>query len=131
MTLAGKHIVAIDDTQSIRTFLRVSLEDEGAHFYEAATAQEGYELCQKVKPHLIVLDLGLPDMDGLDLLPRLKELFEGNDELITPRVLVLTVRKGRKTIEEACSKGADSYLTKPFMVDDLLDVIDEELNGLN
>lgn len=129
MTLSGKHIVAIDDTQSIRTFLRVSLEDEGAHFYEAATAEEGYQLCQKVKPHLIVLDLGLPDMDGLELLPRLKEITANNLQS-APRVIILTVRKGRKTIEEACSKGADGYLTKPFMVDDLLDVIDEELDGL-
>lgn len=128
MTLSGKHIVAIDDTQSIRTFLRVSLEDEGAHFYEASTAEEGYQLCQRVKPHLIVLDLGLPDMDGLELLPRLKEITANN--LCAPRVIILTVRKGRKTIEEACSKGADGYLTKPFMVDDLLDVIDEELDGL-
>jgi DNA-binding response OmpR family regulator len=129
MTLVGKHIVAIDDTQSIRTFLRVSLEDEGAHFHEAATAMEGFELCKKIKPHLIVLDLGLPDMDGLDLLPMLKAQFS-SDEKYTPRVIVLTVRKGRKTIEDACQKGADSYLTKPFMVDDLLDVIDEELDGL-
>lgn len=125
MTLVGKHIVAIDDTQSIRTFLRVSLEDEGAHFHEAATAKEGFELCQKVKPHLIVLDLGLPDMDGLDLLPKLKETIEDG----FPRIIVLTVRKGRKTIEEANSKGADGYLTKPFMVEDLLDVIDEKLCG--
>lgn len=123
MSLDGMKIVAIDDTPSIRTFLRVSLEDEGAEFHGAATAKDGLELCKKVKPDLVVLDLGLPDVDGLDILPDIKELQVGGK----PSVLVLTVRKGKETIAEAKRKGADGYLSKPFMVEDLLEVIEEKL----
>lgn len=123
MTLAGRKIVAIDDTASIRTFLRVSLEDEGAEFYGAGTAKDGLDLCKTVQPDLVVLDLGLPDADGLDILPEIK----GSQPENKPTVLILTVRKRRETIAEAINKGADAYLTKPFMVDDLLEVIEEKL----
>ena len=123
MTLQGKKILAIDDTASIRAFLRVSLEDEGAQFYEAGTAEEGIKRCQDVSPDLVVLDLGLPDRDGLDILPEIKEMQEG----LSPAVIVLTVRRGRQTINEAMQKGADAYLSKPFMVNDLIEKIEERL----
>jgi DNA-binding response OmpR family regulator len=123
MSFKGAKIVAIDDTPSIRTFLRVSLEDEGAEFFEAANAADGLALCQKVKPDLVVLDLGLPDIDGLDILPEIKDTQEGDK----PSVLILTVRKGRETIAEAKRRGANGYLTKPFMVEDLLEMIEQSL----
>lgn len=124
MTLEGKKILAIDDTASIRAFLRVSLEDEGAQFYEAATAGEGIKLCRDISPDLVVLDLGLPDRDGLEILPEIKGMQEGS----SPAVIVLTVRRGRKTIHDAMQKGADAYLSKPFMVNDLIDKIEERLS---
>lgn len=124
MTLEGCKIVAIDDTPSIRTFLRVSLEDEGATFYGAGTAQEGIRLCQEVMPDLVVLDLGLPDADGLDILPTIKKTQQGGK----PPVIVLTVRKGREIYKEAQDKGADGYITKPFMVEDLIEVIEHKIN---
>lgn len=123
MTLKDCKIVAIDDTPSIRTFLRVSLEDEGAEFYGASTAKDGLKLCEQIIPDLVVLDLGLPDIDGLDILPRIKETQSGNN----PPVIVLTVRKGKDTIHAAYDKGANGYLTKPFMVEDLLEIIEEKL----
>ncbi|WP_299372957.1 response regulator [uncultured Kiloniella sp.] len=123
MSLDGTKIVAIDDTPSIRTFLRVSLEDEGAEFHEASTALEGLELCKKVYPDLVVLDLGLPDIDGLEILPEIKKIQPDNK---LP-VLVLSVRKARETIKEAFDKGASGYLTKPFVVEDLLEIIEEKL----
>ncbi|MET0155676.1 MAG: response regulator [Rickettsiales bacterium] len=125
MTLESKNIVAIDDTASIRAFLRVSLEDEGAKVYEASNAREGLELCKKIAPDLVVLDLGLPDMDGLDVLPQIKAMQKDG----RPPVVVLTVRKGKKTIAEAYQKGADAYLSKPFMVEDLLELIEDKING--
>ena len=125
MTLQDHTILAIDDTPSIRAFLRVSLEDEGVNFYEAATAQEGLTLCKKIHPDLVILDLGLPDQDGLDILPKIKTMHTEN----APSIIVLTVRKGRETIEEAFNKGADSYLSKPFLVEDLLEVIEKELSN--
>lgn len=123
MSFEGAKIVAIDDTPSILTFLRVSLEDEGASFHGASTARGGLELCEKIVPDLVVLDLGLPDVDGLDILPEIKKTQDGKK----PIVLILTVRKARETILEAIEKGADGYLSKPFMVDDLLDLIEEKL----
>lgn len=119
MSLEGKTIVAIDDTPSIRTFLRVSLQDEGAAFFEAATGEAGVALCAEKAPDLVVLDLGLPDIDGLDVLPRIKQL----NQHAAPAVLILSVRKGKETIDKAYQLGADGYVTKPFMVDDLLEVI--------
>lgn len=70
--LDGKIILAIDDARSIRTFLRISLESQGVEFHEAGTAHEGLALCREVKPDLVVLDLGLPDVDGLTILPEIK-----------------------------------------------------------
>lgn len=122
MSLSGLNIVAIDDTAAIRTFLRISLVSHGVNFYEAASAQQGLELCQEVKPNLIVLDLGLPDIDGLTLLPQLRALDIGKETVI----IVLTVRKEKETQQQALSTGADVYMTKPFLIDDLIEVIQEK-----
>jgi DNA-binding response OmpR family regulator len=120
MMLSGRKIVAIDDTKSILTFLRVSLEDEGADFFAASTAAEGLRLCERVVPDLVVLDLGLPDEDGLDVLPKIKALFPG----YAPKVIVLSVRKDNQTIAQARASGANDYLSKPFMVEDLLERVE-------
>ena len=69
MTLQGKKIVAIDDTKAILTFLEIFLEGQGTDFYKASTAESGLDTCKIVAPDLVVLDLGLPDKDGLNLLP--------------------------------------------------------------
>jgi DNA-binding response OmpR family regulator len=125
MTLDKKHIVVIDDTASIRTFLRISLEGEGALFSEAETAEQGLDLCERTKPDLVVLDLGLPDRDGLDILP---ELIQRSTNGHTPPVIVLTVRKDLSVKEAALKRGASAYMTKPFLMDDLLDVISEKID---
>jgi DNA-binding response OmpR family regulator len=124
MSLKDSRIVAIDDSPSILTFLRLSLEGERAEFYSASTAREGVELCKKVQPDFVVLDLGLPDKDGLEILPEIKQSAPPDH---SPCVIVLTVRKGRETLTEAMNKGADAYLGKPFMVEELLEVIEEKL----
>lgn len=124
MNLSGARVVAIDDTSSIRTFLRVSFEDEGAEFYGAANAEEGLNLCRELEPDLVVLDLGLPDRDGLEILPEIKNPEKGT----VPSVVILSVRKGKDTIQEAEAKGADAYVNKPFVVDDLIEVIHEKLD---
>lgn len=124
MTLKDKHIVVIDDTASIRTFLRISLEGEGAEFSEAVNAMDGLELCERTKPDLVVLDLGLPDRDGLDILPELLNRATNGHQ---PPVIVLTVRNDLKVKDTALSLGASAYITKPFMMDDLLEVISEKL----
>jgi two-component system, OmpR family, KDP operon response regulator KdpE len=123
MPLTNKHIVAIDDTYSILNFLRISLEAVGARFHGAATASGGLALCESDIPDLIVLDLGLPDKEGFDIIPRLKKI---NSEGDIP-IIVLTVRNTLEDREKAQSLGASAYLTKPFEMDALLDVIYEQL----
>lgn len=126
MILENKHIVVIDDADAIRTFLRISLEGEGAMFSEAETAEEGLKLCERTKPDLVVLDLGLPDRDGLDILP---ELIQKATNGHTPPVIVLTVRKDLEVRNLAMARGASAYVTKPFLMDDLLDVINEKIDA--
>jgi len=125
MLLDNKNILAIDDTLPIRTFLRISLQAHGATFHEAETAQKGVELCKAVKPDVIVLDLGLPDRDGLDILPELKNSESGKEE---PKVIILSVRKDQKTKHKAFTLGADGYLSKPFLMEDLLEIIEQKIN---
>ena len=120
MTLINKHIVAIDDTESIRTLLRVSLEAEGATFEGAATASGGLALCETKNPDLVILDLGLPDHEGLDILPRLKKRAN-------MPVIVVSVRNESESFKRAEELGADAYITKPFNIDNLLIIIEEKL----
>jgi len=124
MTFNKRNILAIDDTASIRTFLRISLQAHGASFYEAATADEGLRLCFDVKPDIVVLDLGLPDKDGLEILPDIKGKMNGH----APKVIILSVRKEPSTKQKAFSLGADAYLTKPFLMEDLIEVIEKQFN---
>ena len=121
MPITGKKILAIEDTSSIRTFLRISLQSQGADFYEAVNANEGIETCSKVAPDVIVLDLGLPDRDGLDILPELKRICD-------PVIIVLSVRKEQATIDAAYKLGAKAYVTKPFMMENLVEVMEKLLN---
>lgn len=122
MPLAGTRILAIDDTPSIRTFLRISLLAQGANYHEASTAEEGLNKARKVIPDIVVLDLGLPDRDGLDILPELL-----GQEGKRPSVIILSVRKEQQTRDTAFELGASGYVTKPFIMEDLLDVIQEQL----
>jgi len=122
--LNGKQIVIIDDTKSIRDFLRISLEAHNATVQVAATAAGGLALCEATVPDLIVLDIGLPDQEGLKILPRLKRL--GKEK--PPAVIVLTVRKEQRFIEKAKEAGADAYLIKPCFVEDVIEVIENLLN---
>ena len=117
MPFVNKHIVAIDDTHSILNFLRIALEAQGARFQGVATASGGLALCESDRPDLVVLDLGLPDKEGFDILPRLKRLDKGGDLPI----IVLTVRNSQKDREMASLLGASAYITKPFVMNELLD----------
>ncbi len=123
-TLQGKRILAIDDTPAILTFLRVSLETLGAEFHEAQTASYGLALCEELKPDLIVLDLGLPDKEGMNILPRLKRM---DKKSASPIVIVLTVRNEQRYKDMARDLGADAYVTKPFRMENLLELMHEKL----
>ena len=100
-------VLVIDDEAQIRRFLRLTLEGAGFRVTEAATAELGLGAAAAARPDGIVLDLGLPDMDGTAALAQLREWSQ------VP-VLVLTVRDAEDDKIAALDAGADDYLTKPF-----------------
>ena len=112
MTLSAR-ILIIDDEAPIRRFLRVALEAEGHHVTEAATGRAGIEACALTTPEAVILDLGLPDMDGREVLLRLRDWTQ------VP-VLVLSVRAGEADKVALLDAGAQDYVTKPFGIGELL-----------
>lgn len=112
MTVTAR-VLIIDDEAPIRRFLRVALEAEGHGVIEAATAREGLALAARETPGLIVLDLGLPDADGLSVLRDLRGWTQ------VP-VLILSVRADEAIKVEALDAGAQDYVVKPFGVKEFL-----------
>src|ERR1700735_4508716 len=110
---AERTVLVIDDEPPIRRLLRLTLEPQGYKVYEAASGQLGLQEAAARRPDVIVLDLGLPDMEGLAVLKRLREWSQ------TP-VLVLSVRDREAGKGAALDDGADDYLTKPFGTEELL-----------
>jgi two-component system KDP operon response regulator KdpE len=106
-TPAPLRLLIIDDEVQIRRLLRITLESGGYEVREADSGQVGLVETAAVQPDGIILDLGLPDLDGIDVLKRLREVTQ------VP-VLVLTVRDRAEDKIAALDAGADDYLTKPF-----------------
>src|SRR5271154_3135555 len=105
--------LVIDDEAQMRRLLRVSLEGEGYRVFDAETGQQGLLEAANRKPDVIVLDLGLPDLDGLEVIKRLREWTS------TP-IVILSVRDSQEEKVSALDAGADDYVTKPFHTDELL-----------
>jgi two-component system KDP operon response regulator KdpE len=103
----------IDDELQIRRLLRVCLEGNGYRVLEAASGQEGITEAAQHPPDMVLLDLGLPDMDGVTVLKRLREWSK------VP-VIVLSVRDREEDKIAALDHGADDYVTKPFAAGELL-----------
>lgn len=103
----------IDDEVQIRRLLRVNLESNGYRVVEAATGAEGITQAAQWRPDVVVLDLGLPDLDGVTVLQRLREWSR------VP-VVVLSVRDREEDKVAALDHGADDYVTKPFSTGELL-----------
>ncbi|MBX9610002.1 MAG: two-component system response regulator KdpE [Burkholderiales bacterium] len=105
--------VVIEDEPQIRRFVRAALEAEGWQVFEADTAQRGLTEAGTRKPDLLVLDLGLPDSDGLDVIRDVRGWS------VVP-IVVLSARSDESDKIAALDAGADDYLTKPFGVGELL-----------
>ncbi|MFZ0828907.1 MAG: response regulator [Verrucomicrobiia bacterium] len=105
--------LVIDDEVQIRRLLRLTLEANGYKVFEAATGQDGLLEAAQRRPEVIVLDLGLPDLDGVTVLKRLREWSRAP-------VLVLSVRDRDDDKIAALDNGADDYVTKPFSTGELL-----------
>ena len=113
MTTDRATILVIDDEPPIRRFLRTTLSAQPYRVVEAATGAEGLSLLRHEKPDLVILDLGLPDLDGLEVLKRIRK------ESPVP-VLILSSRDDEKGKVAAFDEGADDYVTKPFGVEELM-----------
>ncbi len=106
-------VLVIEDESAMRRFLSAALTSHGFKVLEAATIAAALTLATETRPAVILLDLGLPDGDGLDLLRTLREWS-------TTPVLVLSARDREDDKVQALDAGADDYLTKPFGVSELL-----------
>jgi two-component system KDP operon response regulator KdpE len=109
----GPLVLAIEDERPMLRFLRASLESRGFRFVEATTAREGLAQATGRNPDVILLDLGLPDADGIDLTRRIREWSR------TP-IVVISARGREQDKIAALDAGADDYLTKPFGLGELL-----------
>ena len=110
---AATTLVVIEDDPQIRRFLRTGLSAEPFRIFEAETGKDGLVEAATRKPDLIVLDLGLPDIDGVDVVTRLREWY-------TRPIIILSARSNEQEKIKALDAGADDYLTKPFGVGELM-----------
>ncbi|MBV6468375.1 response regulator [Nitrospirales bacterium NOB] len=106
-------ILLIEDEPEIRRFLRTSLPAHGLRLYESSTAKEGLIEAKARNPDLILLDLGLPDLDGSEVIHALRQWTS------TP-IIVLSARDQEEVKVAALDLGADDYVTKPFGINELL-----------
>jgi two-component system KDP operon response regulator KdpE len=113
MTMPALKVLIVDDEIAILRFLRVALKGEGVSVIEAATGEEALYKLALERPDLILLDLGLPDIDGVEVTRRLREWSQ------VP-LIILSVRDQETIKIEALDAGADDYLTKPFGIGELL-----------
>jgi two-component system KDP operon response regulator KdpE len=113
MTLAPPVVLLIEDEPQMRRFLRAALGADEYHLVEASTAREGLAQAAGCNPDLILLDLGLPDSDGLDVTRRIREWSHAP-------IIVISARGQERDKVAALDAGADDYLTKPFGVGELL-----------
>jgi len=107
-------VLLIEDEAEIRRFLRASLKSRGFKLIEAVTGEEGLRLASSHQPDLIILDLGLPDMDGLAVAQGIREWTS------TIPILILSARGQERDKVAGLDAGADDYVTKPFGIGELL-----------
>jgi two-component system KDP operon response regulator KdpE len=112
-TSGNVRVLIIEDDPAIRRFLRTTLRVQDYEVCEAETGKEGLDLVRRIRPEIVILDLGLPDMDGMDVITRIRA-----DSSVP--IVVLSSRGDETGKVKALDLGADDYVTKPFGVDELL-----------
>jgi two-component system KDP operon response regulator KdpE len=110
---AGPKVLIVDDEPQIRRFLRASLQAHDYQVVEAENGKEAVRACTVQKPDLLILDLGLPDMDGLDVIKLVREWS-------AIPIIVLSIRSDDQDKIGALDRGANDYVTKPFSMGELL-----------
>ena len=112
-TLSRNTILLIEDEENIRSFISTTLKNQGYKIITAATGTEGLHLSASLCPDVILLDLGLPDMDGMDIIKQLRTWT-------SVPVIVISARSNEHEKAKALDCGADDYITKPFGTVELL-----------
>lgn len=107
------YILVVEDDRPIRNFIVASLKAQGFNYIETEKGAEAIALSMSHKPDLIILDLGLPDMDGIDVISNIRQWSK------VP-IIIVSARESERQKIEALDKGADDYLTKPFGIGELL-----------
>jgi two-component system, OmpR family, KDP operon response regulator KdpE len=112
-TAAGPPVLVIEDEPQIRRLIQLTLESSGFRVHQASNGQEGLARSATDRPEAVVLDLGLPDMDGIEVLKQIRSRS-------TVPVLVLSVRNAEEDVISCLNAGADDYLIKPFRQGELV-----------
>ncbi|AVK50477.1 MULTISPECIES: response regulator [Clostridium] len=107
------YILVVEDDRPIRNFITASLKAQGFNYIETEKGIEAIALSMSHKPDLIILDLGLPDIDGINVITKVREWSK------IP-IIIVSARENERQKIEALDKGADDYLTKPFGIGELL-----------
>jgi two-component system KDP operon response regulator KdpE len=108
-----KNVLVIEDEKAIQRLLQITLESNGYRVTLAVNGQQGIQLAASLVPDIILLDLGLPDVTGMEVIENLKQWFSNS-------IIVLSVLNNEETIVDALDKGACDYLTKPFRSAELM-----------
>ena len=108
--MANKTILVVDDEQDILDLIEYNLKKEGFKVLKAENGEKGIEIAKKYKPDLVLLDIMMPKMDGLETV----ELIRKDEELKRTPVIFLTARSDEKTEIESLNKGGDDFITKPI-----------------
>jgi two-component system KDP operon response regulator KdpE len=106
-------IIVVEDEVQVRKLLKISLESSGHEILVATNGNEAVQMAANQRPEAVILDLGLPDMDGTEVLKKIR----GWSQI---PIIILSVRNSEDTIIHALDSGADDYLTKPFHVGELM-----------
>jgi two-component system KDP operon response regulator KdpE len=113
MTESSLRILVVDDERAIRRYLRASLTAQGNEVFEASNGEEALRAAATNRPDVVILDLGLPDLDGVEVTRRMREWTQ------IP-IIILSVRERESDKIAALDAGADDYLTKPFGTGELM-----------
>ncbi|WP_209123386.1 response regulator [Alkalihalobacillus sp. BA299] len=121
----AKKILVVDDQYGIRVLLNEILQKDGYQMFQAANGVQALKIVEDEVPDLVLLDMKIPGMDGLEILKRIKEIKPNVD------VMMMTAYGELNMINEALNLGAINHFAKPFDIDDVRNVIKDNFNAKN
>lgn len=135
--MANKTILVVDDEKDLLDLIEYNLKKEGFNVLKAENGEEGIKIAKEHKPDLVLMDIMMPKMDGMEAVEKMR----GDDDLKSIPIIFLTARSDEKTEVEGLNKGGDDYITKPISTTKLIsrikavmrrfDETEEELNRLD